>query len=325
MPTVGISTPVPHGCAIASQVLTATTNAVSPSYAWSTGASASSATITSSGGYTVTVTNGVNGCSASQSQTVVDAPPLVFSASVTDPLCITFPNSGNIAITPTSGTPAYSYFWSDGSRNAVLGSLRPGSYQVTVSDAQGCTAISSYTLGYQYDFTIEANPRVTIPLGESVVLEYVVNGNAGTLTNLWSPNRYIDCETCANPTVSPLATMLYRIDVENQVGCKASDTLTIKVVPSYDLYVPNAFTPNQDGFNDGYEIYGNKKIWKYMDMQIFNRWGEMVFTSNDIDFKWDGRYKGSLLTPQVLTYILQVTYINGFTDKLQTGTISLIR
>lgn len=325
VPSVIISTPVPHGCAIASQVLTTTTNAVSPSYTWSTGASASSATITSAGLYTVTVTNGVNGCTASQTQTVVDAPPLVLSANTIDPLCITFPNSGNIAVTPTSGTPSYSYLWSDSSRNAVLGNLRPGSYQVTVSDAQGCTAVGSYILGYQYDFTIEANPRVAIPLGESVVLEYVVNGNAGTLTNLWSPNRYIDCETCANPTVSPLATLLYRIDVENQVGCKASDTLTIKVVPSYELYVPNAFTPNQDGFNDIYEIYGNKKIWKFMDMQIFNRWGEMVFTSNDIDFKWDGRYKGSLLTPQVLTYILQISYINGFTDKLQTGTISLIR
>lgn len=325
VPSVSISTPVPHGCAVASQVLTATTNAVNPSFAWSTSASASSTNINSAGIYTLTVTNGVNGCTALATQIVVDAPPLIFTASTTDPLCITFPNSGNIAITPTSGTPAYSYLWSDGTRSAVLSSLRPGTYQVTVSDAQGCTSISSYTLGYQYDFTIEANPRVTLPLGESVELEYIVNGNAGTLTNLWSPNRFIDCETCEKTTASPLATMLYRIDVENQVGCKASDTLTIKVVPSYDLYVPNAFTPNQDGFNDSYEIYGNKKIWKFIDMQIFNRWGEKVYSSNDIDFKWDGRYKGSLLTPQVLTYILQVTYINGFTDKLQTGTISLIR
>jgi gliding motility-associated-like protein len=325
VPTVSISTPIPHGCAIQSQVLTATTNASSPTYVWSTSATASSATILNSGIFTVTVTNGVNGCTSSTSQTVVDAPPLVFIDSVSDPLCITFPNSGSIAITPTSGTPTYSYVWSDGSVNAVLGSQRPGTYQVTVSDAQGCTAIRSFTLGYQYDFTIEANPRVTLPLGESVVLGYIVNGNSGILTNLWSPNRFIDCETCESPTSSPLATTLYRIDVENQVGCKASDTLTISVVPSYDLYVPNAFTPNSDGFNDIYEIYGNKKIWKFIEMQVFNRWGEMVYTSTDIDFKWDGRYKGSLLTPQVLSYVLQVTYINGFTDKLQTGTITLIR
>jgi gliding motility-associated-like protein len=96
-------------------------------------------------------------------------------------------------------------------------------------------------------------------------------------------------------------------------------------VPNYDLYIPNAFTPNNDGVNDFFEIFGNKKIWLTMGMKIFNRWGELVYQTSDHDFKWDGRYRGQLLTPQVLTYSLQIDYVDGRKEPLQNGSITLIR
>jgi gliding motility-associated-like protein len=85
------------------------------------------------------------------------------------------------------------------------------------------------------------------------------------------------------------------------------------------------FSPNQDGVNDEYEIFGKKKNWKFLDMQIFNRWGERVFTSSDINFHWDGRFKGQLLTPQVLVYTLQITFIDGHSEMMQRGSITLLR
>jgi gliding motility-associated-like protein len=91
--------------------------------------------------------------------------------------------------------------------------------------------------------------------------------------------------------------------------------VTIFVNKIYNLYVPNAFTPNGNGTNDTWEIFGNKKTWKFVHILIFNRWGEKMFESNDINFQWDGTYKGTLQEPNVYVYVLDVTFIDGYTDS----------
>jgi gliding motility-associated-like protein len=113
--------------------------------------------------------------------------------------------------------------------------------------------------------------------------------------------------------------------VEDTNGCKAKSKVTIQVIPDYELYIPNAFTPNGDGSNDFFEIFGNKKTWVEMNIKIFNRWGELVFESSDHNFKWNGTYKGVKLTPGVLVYEMTLTYINGYSLPLQTGSIAIIR
>jgi gliding motility-associated-like protein len=97
------------------------------------------------------------------------------------------------------------------------------------------------------------------------------------------------------------------------------------VIPDYQIYVPNAFTPNGDGFNDIFEIYGKKNLWKEMSMIIYNRWGEKVFDTNDSQFGWDGTFHGVLQNPQVYVYELRITFINGYAMPLQKGSITLIR
>jgi gliding motility-associated-like protein len=122
-----------------------------------------------------------------------------------------------------------------------------------------------------------------------------------------------------------LQNITYTVLATDTNGCRATDTVTITVNPEYPLYVPNAFTPNNDGFNDFFEIFGNKKIWLTMTIRIFNRWGELVFETSDQQFRWDGRYKGELLTPQVLTYVLDVDYVNGVKEKAVKGSLTLIK
>jgi gliding motility-associated-like protein len=91
------------------------------------------------------------------------------------------------------------------------------------------------------------------------------------------------------------------------------------------LYVPNAFTPNADGVNDMYEVFGNKKALKFIEFMVFNRWGEMIYKSNDIDFTWDGKYKGDFVGMGVYTYQLHVTFMDGYSDRDYRGTITVIR
>ena len=88
--------------------------------------------------------------------------------------------------------------------------------------------------------------------------------------------------------------------------------------------MPNAFTPNGSGINDFWEIFGNRKVWKFVEVQVYDRWGEKIFESNDIHFQWDGRYRGTMMEPGEYVYILKLTFIDGYTVS-NKGSIALIR
>lgn len=85
--------------------------------------------------------------------------------------------------------------------------------------------------------------------------------------------------------------------------------------------IPNAFSPNGDGVNDRFHIFGDLEG---IELKIFNRWGEKVFESNQQYYDWDGTYKDSPLNMDVFTYTLVITHCNG-RKKLETGTITLIQ
>jgi gliding motility-associated-like protein len=107
--------------------------------------------------------------------------------------------------------------------------------------------------------------------------------------------------------------------------CTASNKVNVTVIPNYDVYIPNAFTPDGNGVNDVFEMFGNKKALQYLDVKIFNRIGEKVFESNDIDFKWDGTYKGVLQQPGVYVYTINTVFIDGERKEIYKGGITLIR
>jgi gliding motility-associated-like protein len=85
------------------------------------------------------------------------------------------------------------------------------------------------------------------------------------------------------------------------------------------------FTPNGDGNNDFFEVFGKKEAWKQFEVEVFDRWGERVYQSNDMNFKWDGQYKGKDLPPAVFVYQIHLTYLDNYTDKLFKGSVTLVR
>ena len=119
--------------------------------------------------------------------------------------------------------------------------------------------------------------------------------------------------------------MYYTAIVTSDSGCTAVDSILITVIPFYNIYVPNAFTPNGDGNNDYFSVYGEKEDWKEFSIKVFDRWGEKVFESGDENFQWDGKYKGRLMDPQVFVWEIHLTYLNNHTDKLYKGSVTLIR
>jgi gliding motility-associated-like protein len=131
----------------------------------------------------------------------------------------------------------------------------------------------------------------------------------GTGDYLWTPNIYLSCNNCPNPVVSPNATTNYVLTITDDNGCIQTDTVTIHVEVYGTCYAPNGFTPNADGLNDVFHVIVNDAA--QVEFNVFNRWGELIYSTNTMGQGWDGYFKGELC-PQS-TYVWRATgvYLNG--------------
>lgn len=114
----------------------------------------------------------------------------------------------------------------------------------------------------------------------------------------------------------------YAVTVSNSHGCTASDTVLFSPGCPARLYVPNAFSPNGDGVNDTFRAYGLEVV--QFELQVFDRWGGQVFTSNNLNEGWDGNFRGEEMGAGVFAYRLQATFLNGQTVE-QFGDVLLLR
>ncbi len=293
-------------------------------YLWSNTALTQNISGLTAGSMTVAVTDAA-GCTATTGATISEPAPITTTATTKDPLCATLGDDGSIALTTSGGIAPYLYLWADGATASARQNLAPDTYAITVSDAQGCSVTTSATLAYTYDFTIEATPAATIELGDNTTLAYSVTGYSGTLSSRWTTDYGLSCTDCAAPVAAPGQTTRYQITVSNAQGCTASDTTTVIVIANYSIFIPNAFSPNGDGTNDYFEFYGNKKAVKFVNAEVFDRWGESVFRSNDINFRWDGTYRGATVEPGTLVWQINVTFIDGHSNAMQKGSLTVIR
>lgn len=208
-----------------------------------------------------------------------------------------------------------------GKYNVILGVSNP--YPVS-------TGGSSLTIGQLGFVKVVDVPNVTIvDPGQERSDTTVRFGTAvrlsgkGALTYEWSPNYNITSLTNPNVTVNPFKTTQYILNGYNSKRCSSSDTINVIVIEDCgEMYVPNAFSPNNDGAND--VLYVRGICLESLTFMVFNRWGEKVFETNDQRVGWDGTYKGSEMNTGVFVYRLEgKTYDGkGFSIK---GNITLIR
>ncbi|MBK7342633.1 MAG: gliding motility-associated C-terminal domain-containing protein [Saprospiraceae bacterium] len=95
------------------------------------------------------------------------------------------------------------------------------------------------------------------------------------------------------------------------------------------LYIPNVFSPNGDGLNDVFTVYGNKEVALILELQIFDRWGNEVFVNtefppNDEKYGWDGSFRNATMDPAVFVYWTRVRFVNGL-ERLYKGEVTLVR
>jgi gliding motility-associated-like protein len=140
---------------------------------------------------------------------------------------------------------------------------------------------------------------------------------------VWTPSKNFNCDDCEDPTTMAIRTTRYNVRVTDEfTGCFDSLRIIINVDASKKIYIPNAFTPNGDSRNDDWRIF--TKGIKFMNVEVFNRWGELVFQSSDLEKGWDGTYKGEPASPGIYPYQINVTYLDGELIESK-GAINLIR
>ena len=213
----------------------------------------------------------------------------------------------------------------------------PGSYHVTleVTNLEGCyndTTYFNYVEVYDYPvagFTSRPNPASIL----TPTVQFIDTSSQDVVLFDWtfydSTNTMIGNDYVQNPTYnfSGLIEQQYYIElyVENQNGC--SDTVygTQIVEGDYAFFLPNSFTPNGDGVNDEFFPVGDKISADNYSFKVFNRWGEMVFSTNEFGTGWDGKYKNNQVSTDAYVWKIDLVDATTGAPKSFNGYVLLTR
>jgi gliding motility-associated-like protein len=282
------------------------------------------------GTYTVTI-NDANGCVFIKDTTIYQNPPIVSKATPKDARCFN-EASGSMVINSSGGVPPYKYGIPRpvNQLTPTFSNLLAGRYDVMIQDYYGCQdSIKSILIDQPFQLIVDAGPDYRIQLGDSVQITATVN-SSNSITYKWSPPTYLRCPTCRSTFSFPFQDIRYYVSVTDGDGCVAEDSMQIKLDYIYDLYVPNAFTPNGDNYNSLFKPYNYKGLKAIRILRVYSRWGELVYEANnfnpssDILVGWDGKFHGKDMNPAVFVYYLEAEFLDGHVE-FRKGDVTLIR
>lgn len=255
-------------------------------------------------------------------------PAFVPVAQVESPNCDG--QTGQIAIVIEGGAGPFHFALNNGAfqGDATFSGLQPGGYNIYIQDSLGCQMTISSTIEPPPVLTLDfPGPLLTLVSGDSILLTPVANFAVDSF--FWQPADYLDCPQCWQPTAYPEQSTSYEITAYAAGGCAVTASVQINVKLVRRVFVPNVFKPDSDGLNDAFTLYGDEHVIQILRMSIFDRWGEEIFTANDLmpndpATGWDGRYKGKDLSPGVYVYLFKVRFSDNSTE-LYSGDVTIVR
>ncbi len=300
---------------------------------WSNGTTATTTSLThqvlnlTANTYTVTVLD-AGGCSSTTTVTLTEPAAASISRLSQNEICGN--SNGSITATVTSASGPFTYSWSNGTGStttnsqSVLSDLSAAIYSLTVTDASGCTSTTVALINNINTGNMSVAPtQKTIAKGVSVSLA-VVGGSIYT----WSPVTGLSCTNCSTPTATPDVTTTYTVNTTDVNGCNATFAIVITVNNpcvgnENDVFIPNIFSPNNDGKNDMLFVQGNGLVNIYW--AIYNRWGNKIFETLDKNTGWDGTFRGQAVDDGVYVYYLKATCVISGEEVTIKGNVTLLR
>jgi gliding motility-associated-like protein len=311
-----------------------TIGGVSPyTYLWQDGSTAQRITAQPAGRIAVTITD-ANKCTVLEVVEVGQPEkPLEGTAEKQDATCFGASN-GKVTIRGTGGTPPYRYSLNNGDLNgsSLQFGLSAGTYRPQIVDANGCTTdLSAVTIDQRPPVLVNLGPDLVIQMGKDTSLAATVSQAREPVTMEWKKedSQWLSCLDCEAPEVVQLYfTRDFLLRVTDSLGCIGEDVVRVEVQKTRLVFVPEGFTPNDDGNNDLLLVHGQKDV-KILKFRIYDRWGELMyeaadFAPNNTSIGWDGMFRESPMNPATFVWTLDVEYLDGFQETLK-GHTQLIR
>ncbi|MBA3899588.1 MAG: gliding motility-associated C-terminal domain-containing protein [Bacteroidetes bacterium] len=279
-------------------------------FLWSTGDTSSSVTIENAGNYWVLASN--QGCSRRDTFKIkkLNYPKIELFADKKS-IC-----PFETAHLNTHSNAGLNFKWTTGETTKNIIANQEGMYGVEGSNECG-TAKDSIHINALVNPSVNISNDTTILLGTFTPLQAT-----GGISYSWHPPTGLSCTNCPNPIAAPEQTTLYYVTSTGENGCKTMDSVMVIVDIDLHIYIPNIFSPNGDGQND--VLYVRGKGIKNLQFFIYNRWGEMVFESRDLNYGWDGTFRGQLLAPGVFVYSI-VAILETGQRVVKNGDVTLIK
>jgi gliding motility-associated-like protein len=270
------------------------------------------------GDYTLTITD-ANGCDTTVLVNVPSLSGLLADAGTDQQSCA----GPDVVLDGSGSTGALSYEWTNDQGQLVgdqaivtITDLLPGIYTFTLTVIDGvCTSTDQVVVEVLPLPNVNAGDPRTIFLGTSTTLGGAPSGPSGS-TFTWEADTTLSATDVPNPIATPAATTWYILTVQAPDGCIGVDSVLVTVLP--EVEIPSGFSPNADGWNDNWVI---DLIERFPDceVEIYNRWGEMLFRSVGYRTPWDGRYDGGPVPVGTYYYIVKLNdpdYPDAYTGPL---------
>lgn len=256
---------------------------------------------------------------------VLEDPNITFDIVSLNPSCVGY-EDGTIEVSNIqNGFTPYQFYVNDNLADRSVNQLPQDDYTITVVDRYGCRNESPVVLTDPELFVIQTIENQSVLLGDEIQVTTISNYPLNTVT--WNNGAGLSCTNCENPLLIPYDNGEYVITATNMDGCIARDSFNVMVDKQALFFIPNIFTPNDDGLNDVFFMSSYKSSVQVIDdFYVYDRWGNIAYeaheiSGNDLNVGWNPDRNA---TDGVYTYVIRTTLIDGSVHHL-TGNLTLIR
>ncbi len=300
-------------CKEQGMVLTAQSN---DQVIWNNGSQEKKLELSEGGWYSVQAENQF-GCVAKDSIFINEPIEIIADPMVYAPSCLGLFDGKIDIFDPTGGSPPYLYSI-DGfnfQSSPAFGNLSPAMYDLYIEDSNGCQYIEQVELPEKEALFLDLGEDLVINEGEASNFQFSTNAQVVDSMS-WYPSQGLNCQACKKPRVSPEVSTLYTLTIMDENGCITSDEIYVEVIASF-IFAPSVFSPNGDGINDFFTIFGDvEKVSKIQSLKIFDRWGAQMFSKKYFQHSqesegWNGKRKGKYLETGIFIYEAELLLKTG--------------
>ncbi|MFZ1580926.1 MAG: gliding motility-associated C-terminal domain-containing protein [Saprospiraceae bacterium] len=292
----------------------------------------SSIDVRGAGVYEVKVVYPNSGCTTTESVNVFvnSNYPTDLTSLVNDETCKN-QKDGSITISAVSGGEPPLMYRLNGVNvgpGTTYSPLAAGTYQMEVTDANGCKFSTNIVVEPGVDIDLFATSPIELVYNQTQIIELITNLKPEEIASIkWTPTDNLSCDTCLVTSLIARTNITYKVEIIDINGCSESVTITIRVNDNVIITTPNIINPN-GSTNKWFTVFGNESVLNIEKMSVFDRWGNLVFIKEN--FKpniptegWDGTFLNKDVVPGVYVFLIEYMAPSGV--KKITGDITVIR